>query len=182
MRRGQEPEYYFEPLGEQHDRAAFSCGVEALDEYFRGDPIRQDVSRRVTNAFVMTHDGKFVAGFYTLSPISILSVDLPANLARKLPNRPIGATLIGRMGRDQSLRGTGIGEMLLMDAICKAWQASKLLSCCAVVVDSKEGARDLYLKNEFTPFATRPERLFLLMKKIDLMFGKAEGQAEEREH
>src|SRR5271165_5883184 len=99
MSKGKEPEYYFEPLGEQHDRAAFSCGVDSLDDYFRGDPIRQDVSRRVTNAFVMTRDGGFVAGFYTLSPISILSVDLPASLKKKLPTRPIGATLIGRMGR-----------------------------------------------------------------------------------
>ena len=170
MSADQEPEYYFEPLGEQHNRAAFSCGVESLDQYFQGDPIRQDVSRRVTNAFVLTHDGSFVAGFYTLSPISILSVDLPANLAKKLPKRPIGATLIGRMGRDQSLRGKGLGEVLLMDALPKAWQASKLVSCWAVVVDAKEGARDFYLKNEFTAFATRPDRLFLLMKNIELMF------------
>ena len=162
--------YYFEPLAEQHNRAAFSCGNEALDAYFRGDPIRQDVSRRVTNSFFLTPDGKFVAGFYTLSPISILSVDLPASLQKKLPKRPIGATLIGRMGRDLSLRGKGVGEMLLMDALHKAWQASKLVSCWAVVVDAKEGARDFYMENEFTSFATQPDRLFLLMKKIDLMF------------
>lgn len=161
---------YFEPLGEQHNRKAFSCGNEAPDEYFRGDPIRQGVSRRVTNAFVLTPDGKFVAGFYTLSPISILSVDLPTSLAKKLPKRPIGATLIGRMGRELSLRGKGIGEMLLMDALHKAWQASKLVSCWAVLVDAKEGARDFYIENEFTPFATQQDRLFLLMKKIDLMF------------
>jgi predicted GNAT family N-acyltransferase len=97
-------------------------------------------------------------------------VDLPANLAKKLPKRPIGATLIGRMGRDQSLRGKGLGEVLLMDALHKAWQASKLVSCWAVIVDAKEGARDFYLKNEFTAFATRPDRLFLLMKNIELMF------------
>ncbi len=162
--------YYFEPLAERHNRAAFSCGNEALDAYFIGDPIRQDVSRRVTNAFVLTPDGKFVAGFYTLSPISILSVDLTSSLQKKLPKRPIGATLIGRMGRDLSLRGKGVGEMLLMDALHKAWQASKLVSCWAVVVDAKEGARDFYIENEFIPFATQPDRLFLLMKKIDLMF------------
>ncbi len=161
---------YFEPLGEQHDRAAFSCGNQALDEYFRGDPVRQDVGRRVTNAFVLTPDGKFVAGFYTLSPISILSVDLPPGLGKKLPRRPIGATLVGRMGRDVSLRGKGVGEMLLMDALHKAWQASKLVSCWAVVVDAKEGARDFYIRNEFAPFATQPDRLFLLMKKIDSLF------------
>ena len=170
MSQDPERKYRFEQLGEQHDRAAFSCGVEALDQYFRGDSIRQDVSRRVTNAFVLTADGKSVAGFYTLSPISILSVDLPPNLAKRLPKRPIGATLIGRMGRHLSLRGQGIGEMLLMDALHKAWLASKLVSCWAVVVDAKERARDFYIKNEFTPFATQPDRLFLLMKKIDLLF------------
>jgi hypothetical protein len=36
------------------------------------------------------------------------------------------------------------------------------------VVDAKEGSRAFYLENEFTPFATQPSRLFLLMKKIDL--------------
>jgi hypothetical protein len=163
-------ELYFEPLADTHDRAAFSCGSQALDDYFRGDPIRQDVSRRVTNAFVLTPDGKFAAGFYTLSPISVLSVDLPPSLQKKLPKRPIGATLIGRMARDLSLRGKGVGEMLLMDAFHKAWQASKLVSSWAVEVDAKQGARDFYIQNEFTPFATQPARLFLLMKKIDLMF------------
>ena len=170
MSHPQAPKYYFEPLSEQHDRAAFSCGNQALDEYFRGDPVRQDPSRRVTNAFVLTPDGKTVAGFYTLSPISILSVDLPPSLAKKLPRRPIGATLIRRIGRQVSLRGKGVGAMLLMDALHKAWHASKLLSSWAVVVDAKQGSRDFYIKNEFTPFATQPDRLFMLMKKIDLMF------------
>ena len=170
MTINQESDYRVEPLGEQHDRAAFSCGVAALDQYFCGDPIKQDVSRKITNAFVLIPDGKFVAGFYTLSPISILSADLPPSLAKKLPGRPIGATLIGRMARDLSLRGKGIGEMLLADALHRAWLASKLVSSWAVVVDAKEGARDLYVENEFIPFATQPSRLFLLMKKIDLMF------------
>jgi hypothetical protein len=164
------PRYYFEPLGEPHDRAVFSCGNKALDDYFCGDPIRQDVSRRVTNAFVLTPDGISVAGFYTLSSISILSADLPPSLAKKLPKRPIGATLIGRMGRHLSVRGSGVGEMILMDALYRAWKASKHVSCWAVVVDAKQGARQFYIKNEFTPFATHPDRLFLPMKKIELMF------------
>jgi predicted N-acetyltransferase YhbS len=166
-----QPKYFSEPLGEQHDRAAFSCGVDALDNYFRGDPIRQDASRKTANAFVLTIDGKSVAGFYTLSPVSILSADLPARLQKKLPQRPIGATLIGRMGVEKSLQGQRLGELLLSDALHKAWQASKFVSCWAVVVDVKEGARDFYLKYEFTPFATQPNRLFLSMKNIDLMFG-----------
>jgi predicted GNAT family N-acyltransferase len=163
--------YFFEPLGEQHDRAAFSCGVEALDNYFHGEPIRQDVGRKTANAFVLSRDGKSVAGFYTLSPISILSVDLPSSLAKKLPKRPIGATLLGRMGVDQVYQGQHLGELLLTDALYKAWQASKLVSSWAVVVDAKVGAREFYIKYEFTQFVTQPNRLFLPMKGIDLMFG-----------
>jgi GNAT superfamily N-acetyltransferase len=165
-----ENRYFSEPLGEKHDRAAFSCGVETLDSYFRGDPIRQDVSRKTANAFVFTADGISIAGFYTLSPVSILSEDLPAVLAKKLPRRPIGATLIGRMGVDRRLQGKGIGGLVLTDALYKAWQASKLVSSWAVVVDAKEGARSFYLKHEFIPFITQPNRLFLLMRNIDLMF------------
>jgi predicted GNAT family N-acyltransferase len=150
-----EPEYRFEPLGDQHDRAAFSCGNEDLDKNFQGHLIGQDVERGLANVFVVTSDGHTVAGFYTLSPLSILSVDLPENLSKKLPKRPIGVTLLGRMGRNISLHGQGIGEMLLMDALYKAWQASKLVSSWAVVVDAKAGARDFYLENEFTPFGKR---------------------------
>jgi predicted N-acetyltransferase YhbS len=164
-------DYYFEPLGEQHDRAALSCGVEALDNYFRGDPIRQDVGRKTANAFVLTRDGKSVAGFYTLSPISILGADLPASLQKKLPKRPIGATLLGRMGVDRAHQGQRLGELLITDALYKAWQASKLVSSWAVVVDAKVGAREFYIKYEFIPFVAQPNRLFLPMKKVDLMFG-----------
>jgi hypothetical protein len=41
----------------------------------------------------------------------------------------------------------------------------KFVSCWAVVMDAKEGARDFYIKYEFTPFATQPSRLFLLRRK-----------------
>lgn len=170
MSLDRETEYRFEPLGPQHDRAAFLCGNEDLDKYFQGHLVDQDVERGLTNAFVLTSDGRTVAGFFTLSPLSTLSVDLPEGLSKKLPRRPMGVTLLDRMGRDVSLRGQGICEMQLMDALYKAWQASKLVSSWAVVVDAKVGARDFYLKREFTPFATQPDRLFLPMKKIKLMF------------
>lgn len=98
-----------EPLGDQHDRAAFSCGVEALDRYFH-ENVAQDISRLTAAAFVLTSNGVTVAGFYTLSSLSILGAELPPQLAKKLPSRsPIGVTLLGRMGVEQSLKGLGSG-------------------------------------------------------------------------
>lgn len=166
-----EPAFVFEPLGDKHDRAAFSCGVEALDKYFQGDPIRQDMSRRLAAAFVMTNDGTTVAGFYTLSSLSIPSADLPEKLAKRLPSRlPIPVTLLGRMGVHVGWKGRGLGADLLMDALHRALQATQAVASWAVVVDAKEGARDFYLKHEFIPMQASPDRLFLSMKTIEQMF------------
>lgn len=162
---------FFEPLGDKHDRAAFSCGVEALDKYFQGDPIRQDMSRRLAAAFVMTSDGTTVAGFYTLSSLSIPSADLPEKLVKRLPSRlPIPVTLLGRMGVHVGWKGRGLGADLLMDALHRALQATQAVASWAVVVDAKEGARDFYLKHEFIPMQASPDRLFLPMKTIEQMF------------
>jgi hypothetical protein len=76
------------------------------------------------------------------------------------------------MAIDQTHQKKHLGAMLLTDALYKAWQASRLVSSWAVIVDTKEGARDFYLKYQFTPFTTQPNRLFLLMKNIDLMFAE----------
>lgn len=166
-----EPAFVFEPLGDKHDRAAFSCGVEALDKYFQGDPIRQDMSRRLAAAFVMTSDGTTVVGFYTLSSLSIASADLPENLAKRLPSRlPIPVTLLGRMGVHIGWKGRGLGTDLLMDAMHRALQATQAVASWAVVVDAKEGSRDFYLKHEFISMQTSPDRLFLPMKTIEQMF------------
>lgn len=166
-----EPNYIIEPLGEQHNRAAFSCGVEALDRYFQGDPIRQDMSRRLAAAFVMTHDGASVAGFYTLSSLSIASADLPEGLAKRLPSRlPIPVTLLGRMGIHRDLKGRGLGTDLLMDAMHRVFTATQTIASWAVVVDAKEGAAEFYRKHEFIPMTTNPNRLFLPMKTIEKLF------------
>jgi GNAT superfamily N-acetyltransferase len=166
-------DYFFEPLAEKHERASFSCGVDALDRYFQGDPVRQDVSRKTAASFVMTHDGTSVAGFYTLSSLSILGAELPERLAKKLPSRsPIGVTLLGRMGVSLGLKGHGLGEFLLMDALRRAAQSAKTVASWAVVVDAKQGAREFYLKYEFIPLSAMPDRLFLPMKVIEQMFAE----------
>ena len=79
--------------------------------------------------------------------------------------RPVGPWARQRFGeRAAHVRAA------VMDALHRAWQASKLVSSWAVVVDAKKGSRDFYLQYEFTPFAIKPDRLFLLMKKIDFIF------------
>ena len=170
MNRGALPGgYRIVPLASHHDRAAFCCGNTELDTYIR-QQAGQDQKRKLAAVFILTTDSGVVAGFHTLSAHSILAVNLPPEMAKKLPRYPIPVTLLGRMAVSQSLQGLGLGELLLMDALERAWMASQQAASWAVVVDAKAGAREFYLKHDFVPFPGQPGRLVLPMKTIEQMF------------
>jgi GNAT superfamily N-acetyltransferase len=158
-----------ERLAAHHDRSAFSCGVAAIDNYLQRHA-RQDSDRNLAAIYVLTPDSRTILGFYTLSASSILPTDLPQTIANKLPRFPLPATLLGRMGVDQHAQGQSIGKLLLMHALERALLGSKQVASWAVIVDAKLGARDFYLKYEFFPLTTNPDRLFLPMKTIQKLF------------
>jgi len=162
-------DHRIEPLGSRHDRAAFSCGVAALDIYIQRKA-RQDMERNLAAVFVLTSDGKTIAGFYTLSAHSIHAADLPEELTSKLPRFPLPLTLLRRMAVSQSSPGQGFGEFLLMHALERTWLGSQQVASWAVVVDAKLGARAFYLKYGFVPLPLKPDRLFLPMKTIERLF------------
>jgi len=160
-------QFRIEPLADSHDRGSFTCGVNALDTYFR-QQIKQDVARRIASAFVLTQDGREVAGFYTLSSLSLLGAELPEQLAKKLPSRtPIGVTLLGRIAVGEKFKGKQLGRLLLLHALGRALQASRQVASWAVVVDAKEGSKEFYLKHDFQPLPDQPNRLFLPIKVIE---------------
>lgn len=164
-----EIEYEVEPLATHHDRAAFSCGVPALDLYLQRQA-RQDLERNLAAVFVLTPDSKTVAGFYTLSAHSIQAAELPKEWGTKLPRFPLPVTLLGRMAISRSLQGRRLGEFLLLHALERAWLGSHQAASWAVVVDAKAGARDFYLKHDFLPLPSHPDRLVLPMKTIGKLF------------
>jgi predicted GNAT family N-acyltransferase len=148
--------------------------VEALDTYIQRQA-SQDLQRKVAAIFILTGDGKNIAGFYSLSAHSIQAEDLPRHLAKKLPRFPLPATLLGRMAVSEKLQGQGLGEFLLMDALRKAWLGSKQIASLAVTVDAKENAVAFYLKFGFIPTITRPGRMFYPMATIERLFAEPAG-------
>lgn len=151
-----------EPLG-KHSRAAFSCGQPDLDDWFR-NRASQDERRNVSRVFVAVDDALEVVGFYTLSSFKFALDDLPEPIARKLPRYPdIPAALIGRLARDNRMRGTGLGGVLLADAVRRVLGAGRSMAVFAIVVDAKDDDAVAFYKGfGFSPFPTRPRRLFLL--------------------
>lgn len=153
--------FAIEPLG-KHDRAQFSCGQPDLDAWFR---LRasQDEKRNVARVFVALDEGLGVVGFYSLSSLSLSLESLPEAVAHKLPRYDaIPAALIGRLARDERVRGQGVGELLLADAIRRILGAGRSIAVFAIVVDAKdERAADFYRSFGFQAFPSRPQRLFL---------------------
>jgi ribosomal protein S18 acetylase RimI-like enzyme len=153
--------FVIEPLG-KHDRARFSCGQPDLDAWFH-HRASQDEKRNVARVFVAL-DALGIVGFYSLSSLSLSLESLPEPIAHKLPRyEAIPAALIGRLARDERVRGQGVGELLLADAIRRILGAGRSIAVFAIVVDAKdERAADFYRTFGFQAFPSRPNRLLLL--------------------
>jgi ribosomal protein S18 acetylase RimI-like enzyme len=153
-----------EPLNDRHDRASFTCGVAVLDRYLR-EQAGQDLRRNLSAIFVLcgsADDG--ILGYYTLSSGQIEPLTLPAAMAKKLPRRPLPATLLGRLAVDARYHGQGIGGELLVNALTRAAVASRDIGSMAVIVDAKDDrARAFYERYGFLRFEDDPYRLFLPM-------------------
>jgi predicted GNAT family N-acyltransferase len=162
--------FWIEPLASAHDRAAFSCGVDALDHYLR-EQAGQDVRKRVAAVFVLTPNGKTVAGYYTLSQFSVELDAVPEEVAKRLPKYPhVPATLLGRLAVSSQFRGQGLGEYLLMDALSQSHETSRKIASAAVIVDAKDGnSAAFYRKYGFLDLPKIPGRLFLPMKTIETL-------------
>jgi ribosomal protein S18 acetylase RimI-like enzyme len=161
-----------EPLGSEHDRAAFSCGVRDLDRYLK-QQASQDARNRVAAPFVLRGaDSRRIVGYYTLSAATIKLKELPADAARRLPRYPwLPAVLIGRLAVDREFAGQGWGKVLLVDALQRSVAQSRQIAAMAVVVDAKDdAARGFYERYGFQQLLEHQNRLFLPMKTIEQSF------------
>ena len=158
----------FEPLGPQHDRAAFHCGNESLDRYFH-QQAGQDLRRRLAVPYVMLdHRTNIIAGYYTLTNYKIEVGELPTGITRRIPYSDVPATLIGRLALDMNYQGQGLGGVLLRDALGRSLQNSDHVASLAVAVDAiDDAASRFYQHYGFIPLPSHPDRLFLPMATIN---------------
>jgi predicted GNAT family N-acyltransferase len=161
-----------EPLGKHHDRAAFDCGVAALNRYLR-EQAGQDGKKKIAATFILAGDAPpVIAGYYTLSSTSVNVGELPKTLAKKLPRYPLmPATLIGRLAVERRYQGKGCGELLLADALKRSLISTQQIGSVAVVVDAKDdNAKAFYTHFQFIPLVDDDHRLFLPMAAVQGLF------------
>ena len=153
--------FRIEVLASGHDRGAFSCGVDALDRYFR-DQATQDMRRRASACYVAVEDeSEKIAGYYTLTAASAPLTDLPPLMVKRLPRYPsVPVARLGRLAVELLFRGKKLGAALLADAVMRA--ARSEVAVFALAVDAKDDAAEsFYLHHGFVALGTGSRQLVL---------------------
>jgi len=158
----------------KHRREVFRCESPELSEFIQ-KRARNEMDARTSACFVLVPlaDPGRIAGFYTLSAAEISAATLPRSLTKRLPRYPqLPVTLLGRLARDETFRGQGIGDRLMEDALARALAGSGEVGSIGVITDPKDDrAASFYQEFGFQPQAGR--RLFLPMTDIVRLLGKA---------
>lgn len=154
-------------LEKTHIRRNFTCEDDSLTEYIRKQ-VSQDIRKRLAICFVAIDNARNVIGYYTLTSESLGRDSIPDKYIKQIPehyNAPV--ILLGRLARDISRRGTGLGELLLIDALFRSYTLSdESIGAMAVVVDPvNEKAVEFYKKYGFEQLLDSG-KMFLPMKVI----------------
>ena len=160
----------------RHDRAAFACGVDRLDNFLRATARKQQAAD-FTRVQVATEGDGTILGYYALNAHALENAagDLPPELTRRAPRSgAIPAIYLSMIAVDQRHQRRGLGRVLLADALTRALAAADQIGGKAVVLDViEDGGPEVterrhafYLETGFQPFPSRPSRMFIALDTV----------------
>lgn len=155
----------FQP--DRHEISGFTCGVPELDVWLE-EHAASAARARIAQTFVWVEgDDLRVVGYYTLSAHAVPRGEAPSRIGRGVPD-PVPAALLGKLALDLSLRGQGLGDILLADALARLIDASELGPAIrAIVVDAAtDDGRALYARFGFVPVAGREDRMIIRAETV----------------
>lgn len=156
-------DFVIELLGKQHQKENFDCGEESLNQFLK-KYARQNQEKGFGRTFVaILPNKKEVLGYYTLSAGSITFEIIP----EKLPRYPIPTAHLGRLATDLTMRGQGLGELLLIDALERTVLVAEKVGIYAVELFAlTENAKKFYLKYGFIALKDDDKHLYLPIETL----------------
>lgn len=164
-----------EPLDPaRHDRAAFSCGIDQVDNFFRRTANKLTKAGNVRTFVMVGPEGELI-GFYATNAHAIDYTELPERFARSRPaHGSIPAAYISMIGVDSRFQARGYGGDLLVDCLMRLAGAAEALGIAVVMLDvldcgdpEKVAKRlALYTSYGFEPLPSNGLRLFLPMATV----------------
>lgn len=145
-------QWQIEPLRPSHDRIAFDCGNQRLNEWLKQRAGQWD-RKELVRCYVAVPSGQSrVVGFYAICSHHVSYELLPTDQAKGLPKMDVPVVLLARLAVDRTVQGQGLGRLLLIDALRRAEWLATHLGIRAIEVDAiDEDARRFYQRFGFTP-------------------------------
>ncbi len=132
-------EWREEGLTRQHNRAAFDCGVAALNQYLhRYARQNHETGGAKTFVAVAPKAPTIVLGYYTISPGAMAFAKTPAALTKKLGRYEVPVFRLGRLAVSATMQGQGLGGDLLLAAGERALAVAQEVGGVALAIDAKD--------------------------------------------
>jgi GNAT superfamily N-acetyltransferase len=167
--------WHEEPISKKHDREAFDCGEEALNEFLRRYA-RKSHELGGAKTFLAIGDAgnKPILGFYSLSPASVGYARTPEMITRGLARHDVPGFRLARLAVDGRWQGQGIGGQLLLAAGRRCLAAASEVGGVVMVIDAKsERVAGWYASYGAVPLLDAPLSLLLPLATIEEALRKA---------
>ncbi len=165
--------WHEEPISKKHDREAFDCGDEALNEFFRRYA-RKSHERGGAKTFLAIADAdKIILGFYSLSPASVDHARTPEVARRGLARYEVPGFRLARLAVDRRWQGQGLGGQLLLAGGRRCLRVAAEVGGVVLVIDAKnERVARWYASYGAMPLLDAPLTLLLPLGTIEVALRK----------
>ena len=166
--------WHEEPVNKKHDREAFDCGEDALNEFLRRYA-RKSHERGGAKTFLAISDAdKTILGFYSLSPASVDYARAPEIIRRGLARYDVPGFRLARLAVDRRWQGQGIGGQLLLAAGRRCRLAAAEVGGVVLVIDAKnEQVAAWYASYGAVSLVDAPLTLMLPLATVEAALKKA---------
>ena len=163
------PAWHEEPINRKHDREAFDCGEEVLNDFLRRYARKShELGGAKTFLAIADNDNKTVLGFYSLCPAAIEYSRTPDIARRGLARHEVPGFRLARLAVDRSLQGKGLGGQLLLAAGRRCLLASAEVGGVVLAIDAKsDRAAKWYASYGAVPLLDAPLSLVLPLATIE---------------
>lgn len=168
-----EPAWRIESIANSHETDRFDCSNPSLNDFlqkYAGQNERAGLSR----TFVAVEpDNNVVLGYYSLSAGSVKTESLTEAQRKRLPRYPVPVAHLGRLARDNTVKGQGMGPFLLIDAMRRILLTADEIGVHAIeVIAIDDRARHFYETYRFESLIDDKNHLYIPLKtvrKLDLI-------------
>ncbi|WP_289991601.1 GNAT family N-acetyltransferase [Photorhabdus laumondii] len=161
------PIWHEEPIGKHHDRGAFDCGDEALNQFLHRHARQSHEKGGAKTYLAVSESNGTVLGYYSLSPASITYERAPEVIKHGLARHEVPVFRLGRLAIDLSVQSQGLGGQLLLASGRRCLLVAAQAGGVALLIDAKnERVAEWYASYGAIPLLDAHLSLLLPFKTI----------------